>query len=53
MCDHSMCIYTEELEEVVLVDHVTQAPAVSQLVACLQPLPLEDPFLLNSDNALR
>ena len=44
-----MSVYTEELEEILTLDdvtgHVTQAPAVSQLVACLQPLPLEDPFL--------
>ena len=50
-----VCVYTEELEEIVPVghvtDHVTQAPAVNQLVACLQPLPLEDPFVWNHDNA--
>ena len=38
-----------ELEEILIRDHltdiVTQVPTANRLVACLRPLPLEDPFI--------
>ena len=48
-----MGVYTEELEELVSDDMLTQAPAVSQLLSCLQPLPVEDPFSTHCVNASR
>ena len=51
-----MSVYIVELEEMLtldhVTDHVTQAPAVSQLVSRLQLFPLEDPLLTCRDNTL-
>ena len=53
--DADVTVYIEELEEILtldhVTDHVTQAPAVNQLVSCLQLFPLEDPLLTYSANA--
>ena len=50
-------VYTEELEEVLTVhhvtDHMTQAPAVNQLISCLAPLPLDDPFTAHAASTQR